>query len=283
MKTICILGAGQFGRAAAHIINTNQYQILSFGDNNSALHGTSIERIPVMSIEESVQLNPELILIGLMGDDRTLSLTSQATNAGYQGDFITIQNMYELFDIRTATLYRIAARLKEQNISGSLAEFGVYKGDTAHILNALFPEKTLYLFDTFAGFDDRDIQTEHLGSFSCAQRGDFADTSEIHVLNRLSHPENAVIKKGYFPESLDRLEDTFSLVSLDADLYTPVLAGLEYFYPRLNSGGMIILHDYNNERFRGAKQAVCDYESAHGKLLLIPLADLHGSAVIIHP
>lgn len=283
MKTICILGAGQFGRTAAYIINTNQYQILSFGDNNSMLHGTSIEQIPVMSIERSVQLNPELILIGLMGNDRTLALINQARNAGYQGEFVTIQNLYELFDIRTATLYRIAFRLREQNISGSLAELGVYKGDTARILNTLFPERTLYLFDTFTGFDDRDIQTEQHGDFSYAQKGDFADTNENHVINRLIRPENAVIKKGYFPESLDKLEDIFSLVSLDADLYAPILAGLEYFYPRLNSGGMLVLHDYNNERFRGARQAVRDYESAHGKLLLIPLADLHGSAVIIHP
>lgn len=283
MKTICILGAGQFGRAAAHIINTNHYRILSFGDNNPALRGTAIDGIPVLSVEESVRQTPGLILIGLMGNDRTCALMSQAQNIGYHGTFLTIQNLYELFDIRTATIYRIAARLKEQQIPGSLAELGVYRGDTARILNMLFPDRTLYLFDTFCGFDEQDIRTEQRGSFSYAKAGDFADTSEGHVLQRLSHPKAAVIKKGFFPDSLHGLEDTFSLVSLDADLYAPVFAGLEYFYPRLSPGGMIVLHDYNNERFRGANQAVLDYEAKHQKLLLVPLADLHGSAVILHP
>jgi O-methyltransferase len=44
---------------------------------------------------------------------------------------------------------------------------------------------------------------------------------------------------------------------------------------------MIVLHDYNNRRFRGAAQAVEDYEKAHGPLALVPLCDLHGTAVIV--
>ena len=59
--------------------------------------------------------------------------------------------------------------------------------------------------------------------------------------------------------------------------FRPILAGFEYFYPRSNSGGMILLHDYNNRRFRGSAQAVTGYESIHGSLPLVPLCDLHGS------
>lgn len=40
---------------------------------------------------------------------------------------------------------------------------------------------------------------------------------------------------------------------------------------------MILLHDYNNRRFRGSAQAVTGYESIHGSLPLVPLCDLHGS------
>ena len=71
------------------------------------------------------------------------------------------------------------------------------------------------------------------------------------------------------------------MVSLDADLYAPIRAGLDFFLPRMEKGGMILLHDYNNQRFRGAKQAVEEYESIHGPLSLVPLCDLHGSAVIL--
>ena len=46
---------------------------------------------------------------------------------------------------------------------------------------------------------------------------------------------------------------------------------------------MILLHDYNNTQFRGCKEAVHQYEAEHGSLLLVPLSDLHGTAVIVKP
>ena len=97
-------------------------------------------------------------------------------------------------------------------------------------------------------------------------------------------PEQAVIRRGYFPDTAAGLEqERFCLVSLDADLYAPILSGLIFFYPRLVPGGMILLHDYNNERFRGARQAVEEFEKQYGRLCLVPLCDLHGSAVIVKP
>ena len=78
----------------------------------------------------------------------------------------------------------------------------------------------------------------------------------------------------------------FAFVSLDPDLYDPAMAGLEFFYPRLNEGGILIVHDYNNTQYRGVHQAVKEYEQkliADGEkpLKLVPLGDLHGSCVII--
>ena len=36
----------------------------------------------------------------------------------------------------------------------------------------------------------------------------------------------------------------FALVHLDCDLYAPMRAGLEFFYPKLVPGGFMIIHDY---------------------------------------
>ena len=38
MKTVIILGAGQFGRAVSRLLNTEQMDLIAFGDNNPALH-----------------------------------------------------------------------------------------------------------------------------------------------------------------------------------------------------------------------------------------------------
>jgi len=32
---------------------------------------------------------------------------------------------------------------------------------------------------------------------------------------------------------------------LDADLYESTMAGLEWFYPRLSKGGILVSHDYD--------------------------------------
>jgi O-methyltransferase len=101
------------------------------------------------------------------------------------------------------------------------------------------------------------------------------------VLARMPYKKQIVLKKGYFPEVLQGLEERFAIVSIDADLYAPTLAGLTYFYPRLNSGGVIILHDYNNRRFGGVRKAVEKFESEHGRLPIVPLSDLHGTAIIL--
>lgn len=103
------------------------------------------------------------------------------------------------------------------------------------------------------------------------------------VLARLPHPEQAVVRRGWFPDTARGLEAVFALVSLDADLYAPTLAGLEFFYPRLSPGGAIFLHDYNSRQFDGVKEAVLAYERDHGPLPLVPLSDLHGTAVLIRP
>ena len=284
MDTIVILGAGLFGRAASRLSNLDHLRILAFGDNAKKLWGTAIGGVKVCSVEDAVGLRPDLILIGVTDRDRTGQLKDQALRAGFTGRFLLLGDLYQYFDIRSATLFNMADRLLQRKVPGDVAELGVYKGDTAWKLNLLFPDRKLYLFDTFAGFDPRDIAKEESSGYSRAQVGDFGDTSERAVLTRLPYPEQAIIRKGFFPETAKGLEEaSFCLVSLDADLYAPLLAGLEYFYPRLSPGGMICLHDYGNPRFSGAAQAVADYEAAHGSLCLVPLCDLHGSAVIVAP
>lgn len=282
MKTIIILGAGQFGQACSDLINTAHTSLLAFGDNNTALWGTRLGNIPVLSVEKAVELKPDYALIAVTDETRTSQLRHQAKEAGFGGAFLLLGELYRRFDIRCATLHRMARRLNLQKVPGDIAELGVYRGDLAWQLNALFPDRILHLFDTFEGFDLRDIQAEARGGFSRAREGGFADTSLEFVRGRLPHPKNALFHRGFFPDTAAGLEDCrFALVSLDADLYAPILAGLEYFYPRLCAGGMILLHDYNNRRFQGAAQAVDDYEKTHGPLPLVPLCDLHGTAVII--
>ncbi len=286
-KKMIIAGAGQFGRAAAGLLNDSCYELTAFADNSPQMQGTFLTlplwgRLPVLSMKDAVSLHPDIFLTGVADKDRTAALLSQLRSLNWQGPFLTLQSLYEVLDIRSAVLQRLAVRIQERSVPGAVAELGVYKGDLAWKINALFPDRPFFLFDTFEGFDLRDVTLETQQKTSRARTGDFQDTSMPLVRSRLPFPEKAFFRKGYFPDTTAGLEGiTYAFVSLDADLYAPILAGLEFFIPRMSSGGMILLHDYGNERFRGAKKAVEDFERLHGPLNLVPLCDLHRSAVIL--
>lgn len=274
-----ILGAGQMGKAARNLLNLNRMELVAIGDNNPKVWDYDAE-IQILPVAEALQANPDRVIIGVLDDERTGQLIHQARSLGYQGRIMALGDVYSTFDLRAATFRRLADRVSANGIEGALAELGTYRGDFAWQLNERFPERRLYLFDTFDGFDERDIRVEREVSSSRAAAHDFSDTRARDVLARMPYEDQVVIRKGFFPETAQGLEERFALVSIDVDLYAPTLAGLEYFYPRLVRGGAILLHDYNSLQFDGVRKAVEEYERRHGMLPLIPLSDLHGTAVI---
>lgn len=163
----------------------------------------------------------------------------------------------------------------------AVAEGGVFRGDFAKYINACFPENDLYLFDTFEGFDSRDIEVEKKNYFSDKTEHHLGITSEDIVLNVLPHAEKAIIRKGYFPQTTDGLEERkYIFVNLDFDLYQPILEGLRYFYPKLQDGCCMLIHDYFNPGYPGVKQAIDDFEKETGKIKRMPIGDHCSIAVM---
>ena len=180
--------------------------------------------------------------------------------------------------IRLSALELVAEEINSRGLKGAVAELGVYKGKFARYINRYFPERKLYLFDTFKGFDVKDIDTEIKKTFSKGDQ-DFGNTSVQSVLGIMPYPDQCIIKEGYFPDTAIGLEDVFVFVSIDADLFEPIYNGLKYFYPRLQSGGIIFIHDYNNDSYPGAKKAVQQFCSENG-IGIVPLPDSCGTVVI---
>jgi len=180
--------------------------------------------------------------------------------------------------IRIAALELAAYEINQKKLSGSVAEVGVFKGEFAKYINQLFPNKKLFLFDTFSGFDNKDIVVEKQNNFSDGNQ-DFSDTSANLVLQKMKFRQNCIIKKGYFPETAVDVDEEFCFVSLDPDLYKPIIDGLDYFYPRLVKGGYIFIHDFNNDMYSGAKRAVLEFCSKYD-IPYVPLPDTWGTVVI---
>ena len=180
--------------------------------------------------------------------------------------------------VRYSTLGLCYEEIISNNVKGNVAELGVYKGDFAKRLNLLFTDRKIYLFDTFEGFDQKDIEIEQQSGFSKGDQ-DFSNTSLEYVMKQMPYPDNCIVKKGMFPATATGVSDTFCFVSIDADLYEPILQGLIFFYPKLEKGGYIFVHDFNNEEYKGARQAVFKFCSDNG-IGFVPIPDSGGSVVI---
>lgn len=169
-------------------------------------------------------------------------------------------------------------RLKKEKVPGTFAELGVYQGDSALILHLMDTSRVFHLFDTFSGFTEKDLQMES-GEAAIYTKHNFADTSLQKVKKKLSDA-SFVFHEGYFPDTAKEAEnETFALVNMDVDLYNPTRAGLAFFYPRLSSGGVIIVHDYN-PKWPGIMKAVDDFARTIPEPL-IPLTDRDSSVMIL--
>jgi O-methyltransferase len=180
--------------------------------------------------------------------------------------------------IRLATLELVSHEIDRKNLEGSVAELGVYKGKFAKYINQYFPQRSFYLFDTFEGFDNRDIISEKENKFSSGEQ-DFSDTSVESVLRLMPHAEKCLPIKGFFPESAKDINANFVFVSIDADLFKPIYNGLLFFYPKLVTGGYIFVHDFNNDNYKGARKAVEQFCS-ETNISFTPIPDSAGSVII---
>ncbi len=171
---------------------------------------------------------------------------------------------------RCFMLYQFAKHT--QNIPGAIAEVGVYKGGTAKLLGETETKKPIYLFDTFTGLPESELK---LG-------GDvkkFDDVSLEGVKNYLKDYKNIQFKPGFFPDSAKGMEhEAFSLVYLDADIYESIRDGLEFFYPRLSPGGVILVDDYLSGHWPGVEKAVAEFSKREG---VVPITTTKVQCAII--
>lgn len=182
-----------------------------------------------------------------IGDDRRF-LTLHASSVRDGDALQRVEERYNLWMLACAVAPRV----------GAYAEVGVYRGGSARFLCAAKGDAPLHLFDTFAGMPATNPLTD--GHF---QPGEFADGTLERVKAYLAGYPNLHFHPGIFPHSTAGLDpDTalrFKFVHLDVDLYLSTLHSLEWFYPRLTRGGVLLTHDYSLPEVPGVKQAFDEF------------------------
>jgi len=261
------------------------FEIVAFADNDSNLQNKLFFSKPVIAPKNILSFEFDQIIISTQKITFIKRIVDQLTKEiSIPLEKINTKFVFSLiaWEARLIALNNVAQMITENKTKGETAELGVFQGEFARHINKLFSNKKLYLFDTFEGFSANDIKKDfEIGSSDkiMDQKYNFSDTNEKFVLDRMEYPENCIVKKGYFPETVKGLEDKFAFVSLDADLYQPMLEGLKYFYPRLEKGGYIFVHDYFYEDFPGVKKAVAEYQNIE-KIHYVPLGDNMSIAIV---
>lgn len=269
VRDTLIYGAGQGGIHLYQEIMTNEegYHVVAFVDK---MRCGGINNISIISPSEINKIPYDVILVAT--DDETVK-DYLVSEVGVGEDKINVERYRNsaALSVRIRALKNFSMICSHNKIKGSAAEVGMYRGDFAKHINRLFSDRTLYLYDTFEGFHEEDICRERSDS-AMRKYTHYSATAEDIVLQKMSVPQNVVIRKGFFPDTAVGEEDTYCFVNLDTDLYAPILAGLKYFYPKMSPGGAIFVHDYFNPGCPGVKDAVSEFCTETGAGI-VPLGD----------
>ncbi len=186
-----------------------------------------------------------------------------------------------------------AVRYVERNaIPGAFVECGVWQGG-ASATSALTLEslgagpRGIYLFDTFEGmskptdedktFADDGAMDEFQKTRTGEESSDWCSASQGEVEDNLRRlgldPAAFHFVKGMVEDTLPEHAPPgdIALLRLDTDWYKSTRHELIHLFPKLATGGVMIIDDYGD--WQGARQAVDEYLADHGHRMLLTRVD----------
>jgi len=158
-----------------------------------------------------------------------------------------------------------------KNLPGDIVECGVFAGVSlvrfVSFRNLLeYPNSRKIIgFDTFDKFPTTDFEQDKIPREQFLNDADSDPISKKQLLEVLEHKKNnhmIELIEGDITKTVPEYvshhpEMKISLLNLDVDIYEPSVTILENLYPKVVSGGIIILDDYG--RFPGETKAVDDF------------------------
>jgi O-methyltransferase len=192
---------------------------------------------------------------------------------------------------RLVTLYQQVLYCEEMKIEGDFVECGVWKGGGIGLmalanLKHSKERRILHLFDAFDDIcqpneehDEKKLVDEvkailkTKGEFDKELKplagiydqfggaGSLAENKDL-IESKISYPKDFVnYHKGWFQETIPQIDNKqiskIAILRLDGDWYESTKVCLDYLYPKVVKGGVIIIDDYHYNV--GCKKAVDEY------------------------
>jgi len=177
---------------------------------------------------------------------------------------------------RLSNVYELSKKIEEEKLEGAFVECGVWKGGCAAIMAYVANEsgslRKIWLFDSFEGLpeptrEDGLVAQNYAGNRTLGRLqtidkciGALEDVKKIFFEILKINPENIVIEKGWFQNTLPEAKKKIgqiSILRLDGDWYESTKCCLENLYDNVIVGGYIIIDDYGH--WEGAKKALEEF------------------------
>lgn len=196
---------------------------------------------------------------------------------------------------RIFSLIRAVEYIIRYNIPGDIVECGVWKGGSMMAVAKVLLEegkilKDLYLFDTFEGMPEPgkfDLKHDGRKATELYANKKISKNTSSWCYSSIKEVKKNLFSTGYDPKKINfvkgRVEETItkqappaeiSLLRLDTDWYESTLHELEHLFPKLSSGGILIIDDYGD--WMGAKKAVDQYFAEKNVRMLLNRIDNTG-------
>ena len=199
---------------------------------------------------------------------------------------------------RIHSLLQATKYVVDNSLPGDIVECGVWKGGSMMavaytLLKEKKQDRDLYLFDTYEGMSkptDLDVSFEGKKADTQFEENKKGEDSSDWCFASLDEVKQNVLKTGYDSEKIHfikgKVENTLpknapkqiALLRLDTDWYESTKHELIHLFPKLVSGGVLILDDYGY--WAGAKKAVDEYVSQNKIKILLNRIDQTGRIAI---
>lgn len=231
--------------------------------------GYQVHRLPRTGLSVYESATP-LATYAPWNSDREFTTTYQVVSHN------TLVDLYRCWE-----LWTLVAQSAKQP-AGCLLEVGVWRGGTGALISKQAKlcgiSHPVFLCDTFRGVVKAGANDHEYAG------GEHADTSrervEFLTRNRLGL-DNVRILEGIFPDDTAHLiaDETFRFCHIDVDVYQSAKDILDWVWPRLIVGGIVVFDDYGFAGCDGVARFVDDEQrNQPGRVVL---HNLNGHAVIV--
>jgi hypothetical protein len=179
--------------------------------------------------------------------------------------------------------------LEHAGIEGPIVECGVWRGGSMMAAALTLVElgatdRELVMFDTFTEMPLPDERDTHMSGKGGPEF--FAEQvagNDVYDLLPLDRVRALIEETGYPAERMrfvpglveetipEHAPEAIALLRLDTDWYRSTIHEMRHLYPRIVSGGIVLVDDYGE--FAGARQAVDEFLAEDGRPVLLNRVD----------